>query len=87
MGLHQDKDEASFDWPVISISLGDTGTFRVGGQSRKDPTHKSDLESGDIAILAGPSRLAYHGIDRIKFGSSSLLKNGGRLNLTLRVVD
>ena len=87
MGLHQDKDEQSFDWPVLSISLGDTGVFRVGGAARKDPTERIDLESGDIAILSGKARLAYHGIDRIKFGSSTLLKDGGRINLTLRVVD
>jgi len=87
MGLHQDKDEQNFDWPVLSISLGDTGVFRVGGTSRKDPTEKVELESGDIAILEGDARLAYHGIDRIKFGSSTLLNDGGRINLTLRVVD
>ena len=87
MGLHQDKDEANFDWPVLSISLGDTGIFKVGGLSRKDPAQKIDLESGDVAILAGPARLAFHGIDRIKFGSSTLLSKGGRLNLTLRVVE
>jgi len=87
MGLHQDKDEQNFDWPVLSISLGDTGVFRVGGLSRKDPTERIELESGDVALLAGEARLAYHGIDRIKFGSSTLLSDGGRINLTLRVVD
>ncbi len=87
MGLHQDKDEQDFSWPVLSISLGDTGVFRVGGTSRKDPTQSINLESGDVAILGGNARLAYHGIDRIKFGSSTLLNGGGRLNLTLRVVD
>lgn len=87
MGLHQDKDEQDFSWPVLSISLGDTGVFRVGGTSRKNPTQSVNLESGDVAILGGNARLAYHGIDRIKFGSSTLLNGGGRLNLTLRVVD
>lgn len=87
MGLHQDKDEANFDWPVLSISLGDTALFRVGGLDRKDPTKSVLLESGDVAILGGEARLAFHGIDRIKFGSSTLLKQGGRINLTLRVVD
>lgn len=87
MGLHQDKDEQNFDWPVLSVSLGDTGVFRVGGTSRKDPTERIDLESGDVALLGDEARLAFHGIDRIKFGSSTLLKGGGRINLTLRVVD
>jgi alkylated DNA repair protein (DNA oxidative demethylase) len=36
--------------------------------------------------MGGVARLNYHGIDRIKFGSSRLLKGGGRLNVTLRVV-
>jgi len=87
MGLHQDKDEANFDWPVLSISLGDSALFRVGGLNRKDPTQSVQLESGDVALLGGKARLAFHGIDRIKFGSSTLLKQGGRINLTLRVVD
>lgn len=87
MGLHQDKDEADFDWPVLSISLGDSALFRVGGTDRKDPTQSIWLESGDVAVLGGPARLAFHGIDRVKHGSSTLLPKGGRLNLTCRVVD
>lgn len=86
MGLHQDKDEGEFDAPVVSISLGDPATFRVGGAQRGDPTRSTKLESGDVARLAGPARLAYHGVDRIAFGGSTLLPSGGRINLTLRVV-
>ncbi|MFO7854515.1 MAG: alpha-ketoglutarate-dependent dioxygenase AlkB [Paracoccaceae bacterium] len=86
MGLHVDRDEGRFDAPVVSISLGDPGLFRVGGTRRKDPTRSVWLESGDVARLAGEARLAYHGIDRIRFGASRLLAQGGRLNLTLRVV-
>lgn len=87
MGLHQDKDEADFSWPVLSISLGDTAVFRIGGTVRSDKTERIDLESGDVALLGGAARLAFHGIDRVKFGSSTLLPLGGRINLTLRVVD
>ena len=86
MGLHQDRDEANFDWPVVSISLGDDALFRVGGIERGGKTESIWLQSGDVAVMGGPARLNYHGIDRIKFGSSSLLKEGGRLNVTLRVV-
>ncbi len=86
MGLHQDKDEVDFDWPVVSISLGDDGLFRIGGTARKDPTESIWLKSGDVVVMGGEARLAYHGIDRIRGGSSTLLSNGGRLNLTLRVV-
>ncbi len=86
MGLHQDKDEEDFAAPVLSVSLGDTGIFRVGGRSRKDPTEKLELKSGDVVVLGGADRLAYHGIDRILSGTSDLLPEGGRLNLTLRRV-
>jgi alkylated DNA repair protein (DNA oxidative demethylase) len=87
MGLHQDRDEADFTMPVVSISLGDEALFRVGGTSRGGPTQSVWLRSGDVAMLSGEGRLAYHGIDRVRADSSTLLPNGGRINLTLRVVD
>lgn len=87
MGLHRDADEADFSWPVLSISLGDPGVFRVGGPERSDPTTSILLESGDVVVMGGPARLAYHGVDRIRFGGSTLLPKGGRINLTCRVVD
>lgn len=86
MGLHQDIDEANFDLPVVSVSLGDEGLLRVGGTERGGRTESIWLQSGDVVVMGGDARLAYHGIDRIRFGSSSLLPNGGRINLTLRVV-
>jgi alkylated DNA repair protein (DNA oxidative demethylase) len=86
MGLHQDQDEEDFSAPVLSVSLGDTGIFRVGGMSRKDPTEAFELKSGDVVVLGGADRLAYHGIDRILPGTSDLLAEGGRFNLTLRRV-
>ncbi len=86
MGLHQDKDEEDFAAPVLSVSLGDSAVFRVGGRSRKDPTDIFELKSGDVFLLAGGDRLAFHGIDRILPGSSELLPEGGRFNLTLRRV-
>lgn len=86
MGLHQDKDEEDFAAPVLSVSLGDTGIFRVGGKSRKDPMQTFELKSGDVVVLGGKDRLAYHGIDRVLPGTSVLLPDGGRFNLTLRRV-
>ncbi|ODS01962.1 alkylated DNA repair dioxygenase [Methyloceanibacter superfactus] len=86
MGLHQDRDEADFDAPVLSVSLGDTGIFRVGGTTRKSPTQKFELKSGDVFVLGGEDRLAFHGIDRVLPGTSNLLDEGGRFNLTLRRV-
>ena len=86
MGLHQDKDEEDFAAPVLSVSLGDTALFRVGGRSRKDPTKSIELKTGDVVVLGGEDRLAYHGIDRVLSGTSDLLTEGGRFNLTLRRV-
>jgi alkylated DNA repair protein (DNA oxidative demethylase) len=87
MGMHRDADEKDFSWPVVSISLGDPGLFRIGGLARSDPTTSVLLESGDVVVFGGAARLAYHGIDRIRAGGSRLLPEGGRINLTLRVVD
>jgi len=84
MGLHQDRDEADFSVPVLSVSLGDTAVFRLGGAARSDPTGQMRLASGDICLLAGEARLAFHGVDRILEGSSRLIPGGGRINLTLR---
>ena len=87
MGLHQDRDEADFSWPVLSISLGDDGLLRVGNTARGGTTESIWLRSGDVVIMGGAARLTYHGVDRIRFGTSPLLPQGGRINLTLRVVD
>jgi alkylated DNA repair protein (DNA oxidative demethylase) len=84
MALHRDEDEADQTVPVLSVSLGDTAVFRLGGQSRRNPTRSLRLSSGDVCLLAGPSRLAYHGIDRVLAGSSRLIAGGGRISLTLR---
>lgn len=84
MGLHQDRDEEDLEAPVVSLSLGDSCLFRVGGTERKAPTRSFRLHSGDAVTLGGPARLAFHGVDRILPGSSTLLAAGGRINLTLR---
>lgn len=87
LGLHQDRDEQDFAAPVLSVSLGDTCRFRLGGTTRKEATRAFELRSGDVMLLAGPQRLAYHGVDRILSGTSTLLDRPGRLNLTLRRVS
>jgi alkylated DNA repair protein (DNA oxidative demethylase) len=86
MGLHQDRDEEDFSAPVISLSLGDDCLFRIGGRSRDEPTRSFRLASGDALVLGGDARLAFHGVDRIYPGTSRLLPEGGRINLTLRRV-
>ena len=86
MGLHQDRDEADMTAPVVSLSLGDSCVFRIGGTRRNDPTRTFRLGSGDALVLGGSARLAFHGVDRILPGTSTLLPEGGRINLTLRRV-
>ena len=86
MGMHQDRDEGDFSFPVLSVSLGDDALFRMGGVDRPAPTQSVWLRSGDVVVMGGDARLAFHGIDRVRHGSSSLLPKGGRINLTLRVV-
>jgi DNA oxidative demethylase len=87
MGLHQDRDEEDFAAPVVSLSLGDSCLFRVGGSKRSDPTRSVRLSSGDAVVLGGDTRLAFHGVDRIEPGTSTLLREGGRINLTMRRVN
>jgi alkylated DNA repair protein (DNA oxidative demethylase) len=86
MGLHQDRDEEDITAPVVSFSLGATCRFRIGGTTRGAPTRSLLLASGDVVVLADASRLAFHGVDRVLAGTSTLLPDGGRINLTLRRV-
>ena len=86
LGLHVDADEEDTRAPVVSVSLGDDAWFRVGGLRRRDPTRRLLLRSGDVVVLGGPARLAHHGIDRILPGTSDLVGEPGRFNLTLRRV-
>lgn len=92
MGLHQDRDEKDVSAAVVGISLGDEALFRIGGRfvdgqwARGGNTQSVTLASGDVIAFGGSARLAYHGIDRIRPGTSRLLPGGGRLSLTLRRV-
>lgn len=86
LGSHVDADEEETAAPVLSISLGDDATFHIGGLKRADRKVRLTLRSGDIVVLGGGARLAYHGIDRVHAGTSTLIAGGGRINLTLRRV-
>jgi DNA oxidative demethylase len=86
MGLHQDRDESELAAPVVSLSLGDAALFRIGTDVRSGPTRSFRLQSGDAFVFGGPARLAFHGVDRVYPGTSTLLAKGGRINLTLRRV-
>ncbi len=84
MGAHQDRDEADFSAPILSVSLGDSCRFRYGGENRRDPSDSLRLDSGDVLVFGGPARLMFHGVDRILPKTSTLLDPPGRINLTLR---
>jgi DNA oxidative demethylase len=86
MGLHQDRDEEDFTAPVVSVSLGATALFRVGGLSRTDKTQSVKLHSGDVLVFGGQARLIFHGIDRLYPKTSTLIDDDARINLTLRRV-
>jgi len=89
LGLHQDKDERpetiEAGIPVVSISLGDTAKFMIGGTKRKDPVGRILLPSGDAIVMGGASRLRFHGVAGILAGTAPVeLGIQGRFNLTFR---
>lgn len=88
MGVHQDKDERpetiAAGIPIVSISLGETARFVVGGLARRDPTSAIMLRSGDVLVMGGPSRLRFHGVTRIVPGTAPEGTGPGRFNLTFR---
>ena len=86
MGMHADRDERSLA-PVVSLSLGDSCVFRFGNTSdRGRPWTDVTLESGDLFVFGGPSRLAYHGVPKTipGTGDPAIGLPSGRLNITLR---
>jgi DNA alkylation damage repair protein AlkB len=88
MGVHQDKDESpetlAAGVPIVSVSIGDTARFVVGGLSRKDPMRPLLLHSGDVIVMGGPSRLRFHGVTRIQPATAPEGTGPGRFNLTFR---
>ncbi len=86
MGLHVDSDEQEPRAPVLSISLGAACLFRYGGIKRNERTKSVKLASGDVVVIGGASRFCYHGVDRLYPGTSTLVANDSRINLTLRRV-
>ncbi|MCA1220647.1 alpha-ketoglutarate-dependent dioxygenase AlkB family protein [Streptomyces sp. 8L] len=86
MGMHQDKDEESRA-PVVSLSIGDRCVFRFGNtEDRGRPYTDVELDSGDLFVFGGPSRLAYHAVPKVYPGTAGpeTGMSGGRLNITLR---
>ena len=89
MGLHQDKDEhpkvLDMGVPIVSLSIGATARFVIGGMKRRDKTTALQLRSGDAFVMGGRSRLRYHGVTRILDSTEPEgLGISGRFNLTIR---
>ena len=87
LGMHQDNTEKNLSAPIISVSLGDSGVFVLGGSRRNDETKKYIVQSGDVIVMSGESRNFFHSFNGTVPNTSNLLKNGGRLNLTIRQVN
>jgi DNA oxidative demethylase len=83
LSLHQDRNERDFAAPIVSVSLGLPAVFLFGGLRRNDRPRRVRLESGDIVVWGGPTRLAFHGVDALADGDH-LLTGRSRINLTLR---
>jgi len=81
--LHQDKNERDYTAPIVSVSLGLPAVFLFGGLRRKDRPQRMRLESGDVAVWGGPTRLAYHGVAPLADGDNPLTGRC-RYNLTFR---
>ncbi|MBN8873270.1 MAG: DNA oxidative demethylase AlkB [Rhodospirillales bacterium] len=81
--LHQDRDEGDLGAPIVSVSIGLPAVFLWGGLRRADRPRRLRLESGDVVVWGGPSRLVFHGVDKLPDGDHPLTA-GYRFNLTFR---
>ena len=74
MGMHQDRDEADFAWPVLSVSLGDEALFRIGNTRRGGKTESVWLRSGDVVVMGGDARLVLSrcGSDPVRFFTAAI---------------
>lgn len=86
MGLHQDRDEATLAWPIVSLSLGLPARFMFGGLQRQAPIEDITLLHGDVVVWGGADRLRFHGIRPLKAGHHSLTGHY-RYNITFRRVQ
>jgi DNA oxidative demethylase len=83
LSLHQDRDEKTYEFPIVSVSLGLPAKFLFGGLVRTERPRRFRLENGDVVVWGGPSRLAFHGVDTLADGEHPLTGRF-RLNLTFR---
>lgn len=81
--LHQDRNEADFRQPIVSVSLGVAAVFLFGGTKRRDRPVRVPLEHGDVVVWGGADRLRYHGVLPLQDGYHPSL-GAHRFNLTFR---
>jgi alkylated DNA repair protein alkB family protein 1 len=63
---HVDRSEKNMEAPLVSLSIGQSAIFLLGGKSREDaPVRAIIVRSGDLSILSGPSRHLFHGVPKI----------------------
>lgn len=92
LGVHKDDSESQealdSGYPVVSVSIGASAIFTIGGLTRQEPQIPHVLASGDVVIFGRSKRLAYHGVTKLVKGSTppELQMQPGRLNLTFRVI-
>lgn len=85
LGWHRDLAERDREQPIVTISLGDACSWAIREDDRS-PISRCRLESGDVTLLAGPTRDYLHTVERIiPAPLFSPLPKPGRLSITLRV--
>jgi len=84
MSRHQDRDEADFAWPIVSVSLGLPATFVFGGLTRSGPVQRLQLEHGDVVVFGGAARRCFHGVLPVREAVHPAVGRA-RWNLTFRV--
>jgi DNA oxidative demethylase len=77
MGMHQDRDEQDLSAPIVSVSIGASCKFMLGGLRRSDAVKSIDLHDGDVMVWGGSARLVFHGV-------RPLQQDQLRYNLTFR---
>jgi alkylated DNA repair protein (DNA oxidative demethylase) len=83
LSMHQDRNERDFGAPIVSVSLGLPAVFLFGGARRQDRPRRVRLESGDVVVWGGPTRLNFHGVAPLADGEHPLTGRR-RINLTFR---
>ena len=86
MGAHQDRNERSFEHPIVSVSLGIPARFFIQNETQGVKSTAVDLHDGDVIVFGGAARQCYHGVRKLKPATHPLF-GSVRWNLTFRVAQ